>query len=127
MRTQSTQRGSQACELPATSSPLPPLHGSPHCSLSIVHHGGALLSQCDSACRRLRDSKNEALCQQLLPSLAAGTTFATVGLSQLTTSRQHLGPSLRISLDGDRLQLDGTIPWVTGVIEADHIVVGGVL
>ena len=53
-----------------------------------------ILSQRESACRRLRDGDNAALREELLPPLARGETFATVGLSQLTTSRQHLGPSL---------------------------------
>src|SRR5437667_2781483 len=51
-----------------------------------------ILSQRDAACRRLCDSGNDALCRQLLPPLARGESFATVGLSQLTTSRQHLQP-----------------------------------
>src|SRR5260370_2827708 len=54
-----------------------------------------ILSQRDAACRRIRDSGNEALCRELLPPLARGETFATVGLSQLTTSRQHVAPPLR--------------------------------
>src|SRR4051794_14430974 len=49
-----------------------------------------ILSQRDAAVRRLRDSGNEALCRELLPALAGGERFATVGLSQLTTSRQHV-------------------------------------
>src|SRR5438874_212874 len=53
-----------------------------------------ILSQRDAACRRLRDGHNEQLRQQLLPALAAGLEFSTVGLSQLTTSRQHVKPSL---------------------------------
>ena len=51
-----------------------------------------ILSQRDAACRRLRDGENAKLRDELLPPLARGETFATVGLSQLTTSRQHLGP-----------------------------------
>jgi butyryl-CoA dehydrogenase len=86
-----------------------------------------ILSQRDSACRRLRDSKNEDLCRRLLPALAAGTSFATVGLSQLTTSRQHLAPAVRARLTNDKICLDGTIPWVTGAAQADHLVTGGVL
>src|SRR6516162_2149751 len=86
-----------------------------------------ILSQRDSACRRLRESKNDALSQELLPALAAGKNFATVGLSQLTTSHQHTGPALRAALVHDRIILDGTVPWVTGASQADHIVVGGTL
>src|SRR5262249_25629935 len=78
-----------------------------------------ILSQRDAAVRRLWDSGNTLLCQELLPHLARGDRFATVGLSQLTTSRQHLQPSLGASLSGTDLVLHGTIPWVTGAAQAD--------
>jgi alkylation response protein AidB-like acyl-CoA dehydrogenase len=86
-----------------------------------------ILSQRDAACRRLRDGQNAALRDELLPPLARGETFATVGLSQLTTSRQHLGPALTARLADDGVLLHGTIPWVTGAARADHIIVGAVL
>src|SRR5262249_40891321 len=84
-------------------------------------------SQREAAVRRIVDGDSEGLRRELLPPLAAGETFATVGLSQLTTSRQHTAPALRASLDGDVLKLDGVIPWVTGAAAADHLVVGAVL
>src|SRR5437660_7518773 len=34
-----------------------------------------ILSQREAACRRLRDSGNEALCRELLPTLARGERF----------------------------------------------------
>jgi alkylation response protein AidB-like acyl-CoA dehydrogenase len=86
-----------------------------------------LLSQRDAACRRLRDSGNEALCRKLLPALADGDRFATVGLAQLTTSRQHVRPVLMARLDGDAVRLDGVMPWVTGAPQADHYLTGVVL
>jgi alkylation response protein AidB-like acyl-CoA dehydrogenase len=86
-----------------------------------------LLSQRDAACRRLRDSRNHALCQELFPALARGDTFTTVGLSQLTTSRQHVRPALVAQLTGDGLLLDGVMPWVTGAAHADHFITGAVL
>jgi alkylation response protein AidB-like acyl-CoA dehydrogenase len=86
-----------------------------------------ILSQRDAACRRLRDSGNEALCRELLTPLARGESFATVGLSQLTTSRQHLQPSFVAHQAGDNYVLNGTIPWVTGAAMADHLVIGAVL
>jgi alkylation response protein AidB-like acyl-CoA dehydrogenase len=86
-----------------------------------------ILSQREGACRRLRDSANEELRRLLLPPLARGETFATVGLSQLTTSRQHVKPSLTARLAGDTLHFHGTIPWVTGAEQADTIVIGAVL
>jgi alkylation response protein AidB-like acyl-CoA dehydrogenase len=85
-----------------------------------------LLSQRDAACRRLRDHANEALRHEMLPPLANGERFATVGLSQLTTSRQHVKPVLAARLDGDRIILNGRMPWVTGAANADHFVTGAV-
>jgi butyryl-CoA dehydrogenase len=86
-----------------------------------------ILSQRDAAVRRLRDSGNAMLCERLLPALARGETFTTVGLSQLTTARQHTAPTFTARLDADALVLDGVIPWVTGAAAAQHIIVGAVL
>jgi alkylation response protein AidB-like acyl-CoA dehydrogenase len=86
-----------------------------------------ILSQRDAACRRLQGSANQALCRELLPPLARGETFATVGLSQLTTSRQHLKPALLAQESGAGLLLHGTIPWVTGASQADHFIIGATL
>jgi alkylation response protein AidB-like acyl-CoA dehydrogenase len=86
-----------------------------------------LLSQRDAACRRLRDSSSETLRAELLPGLARGERFATVGLSQLTTSRQHVKPSLGASLTSTGLVLEGAIPWVTGASRAEHILIGAVV
>jgi alkylation response protein AidB-like acyl-CoA dehydrogenase len=86
-----------------------------------------ILSQRDAACRRLCDGTNETLRTQLFPRLAAGTSFATVGLSQLTTSRQHVQPTFQAREVGGEFILDGTIPWVTGASQADHLVIGAVL
>jgi alkylation response protein AidB-like acyl-CoA dehydrogenase len=86
-----------------------------------------ILSQRDSACRRIRDSGHESLCRELLPSLARGETFATVGLSQLTTSRQHVAPPLTGRLEGNTVILNGVMPWVTGAARAGHLVTGVVL
>jgi alkylation response protein AidB-like acyl-CoA dehydrogenase len=86
-----------------------------------------ILSQRDAACRRLCASANEALCRELLPPLARGERFATVGLSQLTTARQHLQPTLVAREQGAGLLVEGTIPWVTGASRADHIIIGAVL
>lgn len=86
-----------------------------------------LLSQRDSACRRLRDSGHEALCRELLPPLASGQRFATVGIAQLTTSRQHMRPVLTARLEDGGVRLDGVMPWVTGAPQADHFLTGVVL
>jgi alkylation response protein AidB-like acyl-CoA dehydrogenase len=86
-----------------------------------------ILSQRDAAVRRLRDSGHEALCRELLPPLARGERSATVGLSQLTTSRQHVKPTFAAREAGDHFVLQGTIPWVTGAARADDLIIGAVL
>ena len=86
-----------------------------------------ILSQRDAACRRIQGSKNHFACRELLPPLARGESFATVGLSHLTTSRQHLGPALVAQSKPDAFLLNGIMPWVTGAARADHYVTGAVL
>ncbi len=86
-----------------------------------------ILSQRDAACRRILASGNETLRQELLPTWATGKQFATVGLSQLTTSRQHGQPAFTAREEGDGFHLHGTIPWVTGAQQAQHIIVGATL
>jgi len=66
--------------------------------------------------------------ERYLPGLALGELFLTVGLSQLTTSRQHLGPALRANpLLSGGYRLDGEIPWVTGADQASAIIAGATL
>jgi alkylation response protein AidB-like acyl-CoA dehydrogenase len=86
-----------------------------------------ILSQRDAACRRLRDSGNLVLARELLPALAQGRQFATVGISQLTTSRQHVKPAMIARQSGDDFVLDGVMPWVTGAARADYFVSGAAL
>ncbi len=85
-----------------------------------------ILTQRDGACRRLMASGNTPH-RGLLKKLAAGESFATVGLSQLTTSRQHGRPVFSAREDGNDIVLEGTIPWVTAASRADYIVVGATL
>jgi alkylation response protein AidB-like acyl-CoA dehydrogenase len=86
-----------------------------------------ILSQREAAVRRIIDHGSPELCRELLRPLACGGHFATVGLSQLTTSHQHTQPALVARLTNTSLVLDGTIPWVTGAAEAEHIIIGAVL
>ena len=86
-----------------------------------------ILSQRDAAVRRIEASANADLARELLSPLARGERFATVGLSQLTTSRQHLQPALSARAEGNAFVLDGVIPWVTGAAQADHFVIGAVM
>jgi butyryl-CoA dehydrogenase len=86
-----------------------------------------ILSQREGAVRRLVASANVELAARVLPGLARGELFATVGLSQLTTSRQHLTPALRATMDAGGFHLDGLIPWVTAADRADLLVIGATL
>lgn len=60
-----------------------------------------------------------------LPPLATGSSFTTVGISQLTTSRRHLTtPPLTAAEDAGGWRLDGLCPWVTGADSCGTIVTG---
>jgi alkylation response protein AidB-like acyl-CoA dehydrogenase len=86
-----------------------------------------LLSQRDAAVRRLVRHASPGLLGGLLPDLAIGRRFATVGLSQLTTSRQHGPPAVRAEPVPDGYRVTGELPWVTGADAADAIVAGATL
>jgi len=84
-----------------------------------------IISQRDAAIRRIVAFAPAKFQAEWLPRLAAGAIFTTIGLSQLTTSRQHQQPALQvISEFGDNYFLHGEIPWVTGADQADFIVTG---
>ncbi|MFL5328274.1 MAG: acyl-CoA dehydrogenase family protein [Gemmataceae bacterium] len=84
-----------------------------------------ILSQREAAVRRIASAPNKALGEHFLPRLARGECYLTVGLSQLTTSRQHGGPALLVEPISDGYQLTGEVPWVTGADQAEAIVIGG--
>ena len=73
----------------------------------------------------MRKSGGEAA---LLPGLADGSQFSTVGISHLTTSRRHLAkPVLEARETDGGFVLNGYSPWVTGAAHADHVVIGATL
>jgi alkylation response protein AidB-like acyl-CoA dehydrogenase len=87
-----------------------------------------VITQRTGACQRIAGSDNETAKQLLLPDLASGATFATVGISHLTTSRRHLAqPALRARKADGNFVLDGYSPWVTGADHASTVVTGAVL
>ncbi len=88
-----------------------------------------VLTQWHAACRRLLACDNDDLRHELLPRLASGEVLATVGISHLSTSRQHIGqPCLTARADHDgAFLLDGFSPWVTGGAWADMLVLGATL
>lgn len=84
-----------------------------------------VLTQRNGACQRIAGCDNVELKQRLLPDLCAGKLYATVGISHLTTSRQHLGsPAVTAEQVDGGFRLNGTIPWVTAAVAADYIVTG---
>jgi alkylation response protein AidB-like acyl-CoA dehydrogenase len=87
-----------------------------------------ILTQRTGACRRIEGCHNDLLKQRLLPGLARGDLFGTVGISHLTTSRRHLGkPVLTAEAIPGGFRLDGMSPWVTGGAAADVIVMAATL
>lgn len=87
-----------------------------------------ILTQRNAACQRIAASDDDSVKTRLLPDLTEGKLFATVGISHLTTSRQHMGrPSVQAMERPYGYILDGQIPWVTGAAHADFIVAGGTL
>ncbi|WP_419192619.1 acyl-CoA dehydrogenase family protein [Kolteria novifilia] len=87
-----------------------------------------VLTQRSTACGLIANSENESLRRELLPGLADGSLFATVGFSHLTTSRQHVRePVLRAEATSGGYRINGYAPWVTGASNADVIVTGATL
>lgn len=87
-----------------------------------------VITQRTGACRRIEGSQNESLKQRLLPGLASGELFGTVGISHLTTSRRHLAkPVLTAEAYDGGFRLNGMSPWVTGGAAADVIVIAATL
>lgn len=86
-----------------------------------------VLTQFNAACQRINWSDHNAVKTKVFNELVTGLKFATVGISHLTTSRQHLSkPTVVAKQTPTGWLLDGFVPWVTGAIHADYIVTGGV-
>jgi alkylation response protein AidB-like acyl-CoA dehydrogenase len=90
-----------------------------------------ILTQRNAACHRIETSPNHSLAATLLPPLCRGELFATVGISHLTTSRQHLlTPAVAATTataDQQGFRLTGSVPWATAALQADILVTGGTL
>jgi len=91
-----------------------------------------IFSQREAAVRRIRSLGKPCLREEWLPRLATGERHVTVGLSQLTTSRQHQGPSLVAHALGhadqpDSYLLKGEVPWVTAADSSDAMIIGACL
>src|SRR4029079_11979830 len=87
-----------------------------------------VITQRSGAMQRIAAGESDAAKTEVLPDLISGRAFATIGISHLTTSRQHLGrPVLEAKQQADGFVLNGYSPWVTGAEFAQHIVVGDTL
>lgn len=85
-----------------------------------------VLSQWAAACRLIA-SASPAVRRRELPPLASGARFTTVGISQLSTSRRHLGTAaVRASHGPTGWRIDGQCPWVTGADRSDTLVTGAI-
>ena len=87
-----------------------------------------ILSQYNAAVRRLSGAANREAAWRWLTILGTGLMFATVGISQLTTSRRLGTQALLATETGPgTYRLQGAMPWVTGACRADVFVTGAVL
>ncbi|MCB9849671.1 MAG: acyl-CoA/acyl-ACP dehydrogenase [Phycisphaerales bacterium] len=88
----------------------------------------ALIStQRDGAIELIASSPNEAFKQKLLPALARGDFYTTVGIAQLTTSKRGGGQLMQATPEDEGYRLTGMMPWATGAVKAKWIVTGAVL
>ena len=84
------------------------------------------LTQWASAVRILSRANLETRAR-FLPDLATGQRFTTVGISQLTTSQQHLDrPILTATQINNTWSLEGRCPWVTGADSVSTLVTGAI-
>jgi alkylation response protein AidB-like acyl-CoA dehydrogenase len=86
-----------------------------------------ILTQRDAAVGLIEASPNLDDRPSILNRLANNEAWATVGIAQLTTSRQGGSPAVTAQrVDGGYL-LNGTIPWCTGSAHSAFIVAGATL
>lgn len=87
-----------------------------------------VITQRMGAATRIAASDKQHLKERLLPGLVGGRSFATIGISHLTTSRQHVSRPVMVAEEkSDGFVLDGYSPWVTGGTQAEHVVIGATL
>jgi alkylation response protein AidB-like acyl-CoA dehydrogenase len=86
-----------------------------------------ILSQRDSAVDLIDAAEGAPLRDTWLRQLARGEIFSTIGIAQLTTSRQGGAPALRATQTSNGYRVDGLIPWSTGAAKSAFVVVGAVL
>ena len=83
-----------------------------------------VLSQRDSAVAMIDTAQHIPLRTTLLEALRDHAAFTTVGIAQLTTSRQGGPPALRAERIEAGWSIGGLVPWSTGAARSDFIVAG---
>jgi alkylation response protein AidB-like acyl-CoA dehydrogenase len=86
-----------------------------------------ILTQRDSAVGLIDGATNGPNRSVMLNRFAKATYWVTVGIAQLTTSRQGGPPALRAEEVDGGYRLNGVIPWCTGAQITPFIVAGAVL
>lgn len=87
-----------------------------------------ILTQRDAACELIAGGDNENLKADLLPRFARHELMTSVGISQITTSRQGGRPALTArGAAGVGFVLNGCMPWVTAAPACRNIVTAAVL
>ncbi len=87
-----------------------------------------IVTQRVAALKRIASSSHSELRERLLPELLSGERCATVGISHLTTSRQHVSkPVLRATPVAGGFCIEGFSPWVTGASAAAMLLIGAEL
>jgi alkylation response protein AidB-like acyl-CoA dehydrogenase len=87
-----------------------------------------ILSQHDAAVRRLESAQDRPVARDWLQAIAAGEAFATVGISQLTTSRRLGSQALMAKETGaGTYELNGAMPWVTAAERANVLITGALM
>lgn len=87
-----------------------------------------IMTQRNAALKRLQASRTPKHRDQWTTRVRSGEWFATVGISHLSTSRQHLSvPPLVATQTDEGWLLNGFTPWVTGATAADVLVIGAMV
>jgi alkylation response protein AidB-like acyl-CoA dehydrogenase len=86
-----------------------------------------ILTQRDSAVTLVAAADGADKRATMLHRFAANKHFTTVGIAQLTTSRQGGPPALRAERVAGGYRLNGIIPWCSGAPMAQFIVAGAAL
>ncbi len=86
-----------------------------------------VVSQRDAAAGFIEGAEPSPLRQALLRRMVGGSCFATIGIAQLTTSRQGGAPALIARPVGSDFVLNGVIPWSTGAGQSRFVIAGAAL